>query len=450
MRADAFLRETPRLERALAAAEAHGHRVSLYLTGFESFSDAELARYVKGTTAAELVASVEQMRALARAHPQSFDHAEDRGHSLILWSPWTSLVDLDASLDAIRCHGLRQLFWDLGRNQLRLTHELPITHAAERDGALLEAWPEGRDGAARGKGYATERPWRFLDRETQLAHALAEWMRERLGRETELAQLRAASTFARGRGCDDPSMHVASRARALADLEDTLARWLSGPRAPGEPARGRFLRAEVLDVGASCGCGRASCAERDAFVELRRAGDRVARAIDARPEAIVLAGGDALTHPEIARLAASVREAGLPLGIALPSPHALTIACDAISLDVHDEADVDTHARRLDESATRAPAREVRLLLSAGLVREEGAPAALVGRVASSLRPDVLRVVAPVDAMGLDGLEDACRAIDAIARACGSASLAFEASPLAAGTTWRVRMVAPVRARLPR
>jgi hypothetical protein len=441
MRADALLREGARLERAIAAAQAHGHRISLYLTGFESFSDRELERYVKGTTAAELVASVERMRELAHAHAQSFGHAEDRGHSLILWSPWTSLADLDASLDTIRRHGLRQLFSDLGRNQLRLTHELPITLAAARDGALLDAWPRGRDGAARAKGYATERPWRFLDRETALAHGLAEGLRERLGRETELAQLRAASHFARGRGTDEPAAHVEARLAALATLEATLGRWLSGPRGATDPRRGRFLRAEVVDVGAPCRCARPWCAERDLFAEPRRADERLAHAIALGPEAIVLAGGDALAHPEIERLVARVGEAAIPLGLALPSPRAVPLASDALTLDVHDRDDVEAHAASLAAASTHA-AREVRVLLWDGLVSEPSALAALVRAISASLRPEVLRVVAPLDAIGLASLEHAARAVELLARASHEAELAFETSPLSAGSTWRARMVA--------
>ena len=445
MRADALLRETSRLERAIARAHLHGHRVSLYLTGFESFSDRELERYVKGTTAAELVASVERMRALARTHPASFEHAEDRGHSLILWSPWTSLDDLDASLETIRRRGLRELFADLGRNELRLTHELPITQAAARDGALLDAWPQGRGGAARGKGYATERPWRFLDGETALAHAIAQALRESLGRETELAQLCAASHFARGRGQDSSAFHVDACTAALARLTAALDRWLSGPRGETDPRRGRFLRALVVDPGTSCRCGRASCAERDAFVEPTRAMERLERALATGPGAIVLAGGDVAAHPDLDRLAARVREAGLPLGIALPAPSVPSVACDALCLDVTDEGDVVEHAERLGAAAPSSPApraaREVRVLLTSALVREGAAPRALVQRIAASLAPDVLRVVTPLDAVGLDALDDAVRALESIARACRESDLAFEASPLTAAVTWRERMV---------
>jgi hypothetical protein len=447
MRADALVRETARLERAIAAAENCGHRVSLYLTGFESFADAELERYAKGVTAAELVASVHRMRALARAHPGSFGCDDDRGHSLILWSPWTSLSDLEESLGTIRRHGLRQLFTDLGRNRLRLTHELPITQAAERDGALLEAWPEGHDGAARTKGYATERPWRFLDAETALAQAIAEGLRARLGRETELAQLRAAAAFARGRGAAPRRPLVEESIARLARFEAALARWLAGSRSAGEPRRGRFLRAEVVDLGMPCGCGRETCAERDAFVEPATAHGRLAQALAKRPEAIVLAGGDALTHPEIASLARAVCETSVPLGLCVPtappSGRPAPPACDALSLDVASELALEAGAEGIAAMRAVTTALEARLLLSGELVRARAA-AALVGAIAKRFAPDVLRVVAPLDAIGLDALDDATVALAEVAQACNDAGLAMEVSPLAAGPTWRVRMATRV------
>lgn len=438
MRADVIVRDRARLERTIERARAAGHTISLYLTGFESFSDRELERYVKGTTSAELVRAVDTMRALAREHCDAFRYGEDRGHSLILWSPWTSLEDLAQSTETIRAHGLRELFWDLGRNRLRLTHELPITHAAARDGALVDRWDEGDDGAARGKGYASERPWRFLDRETALAHRVASELRERLGRDTELAQLRAAIAFARGRGDDNASRLAREVCDGVGRLDRALARWLSGARAATDPARGAFVRAEVLDVGMACACGHPWCAERDSFVEPSWARTRLEALLETSPSALVIAGGDATRHPEIEALVARARTRGSKVGLALPSPASRVIACDALSMDVGAPEDVSRLASSLDAFVFEG-AREVRLLLNDALLDHD--LEALVGSIARSLAPDVLRVVVPIDAIALSRLDDACAAIDRLARAAKSRELALEASPLAAGPTWRARCV---------
>ncbi len=443
MRADVLVRERTRVERTIEAARACGHTISLYLTGFESFSDRELERYVKGTTAAELVRAVDTMRGLAREHGASFRYGEDRGHSLILWSPWTSLDDLAASLEVMRANGLRELFWDLGRNRLRLTHEVPITLAAARDGALSAAWDDGDDGAARGKGYATERPWRFLDRETALAHRVATTLRDRLGRDTELAQLRAAVAFARGRGDLDAVACVAELHAGLDTLDRTLGRWLSGPRGASDPPRGTFVRAEVLDVGVRCSCGRPWCAERDAYVEPAWASARLDAMLASSPAAIVFAGGDALAHPEIVDLADRVRSKGAVLGIALPSRPSRAIVCDAISVDVaclEEVAGAGDATRAFVASRGRDEiAIEARVLVNEALLDAD--PSALLQAIRDELAPDVVRVVVPLDAIPLARLDRVCATVDGIARAAKDVDVALEASPLAAGPTWRARCV---------
>ncbi|MCB9574412.1 MAG: hypothetical protein H6709_20210 [Kofleriaceae bacterium] len=197
-RSDTLVRERARLDAAIAAAEATGHVVECYLTGFEAFSAAELARYHKGVTVDDQLAAVATLRARTAAHPTAaFRHADARGHSLILWNPWTTPDDLADTVAIVRGHGLVDLFDELGRNRLRLYPDLPIFHAAARDGALVDAWQPGDHGAARGKGYHQERPWRFLDARTRLAWELAEALRARLGRATEPAQLAAIAAHAR-------------------------------------------------------------------------------------------------------------------------------------------------------------------------------------------------------------------------------------------------------------
>ncbi len=397
---------------------------------------------MKGVSARELVGAVHVMRELSVAHPAAMGYRGERGHSLILWSPWTSLEDLEASLGTIRSEGLRELFWDLGRNRLRLTHELPITRAAERDGALTTEWPAGEEGAARRKGYSPEQPWRFLDARTALAHRLAEALRERLGRETELAQLRASVALARSTA--DLEGAFTRTMEDLARLEEALARWLRGERASDAPPRSAFLRAAVVDLGMPCSCGRHDCAERDAWVSPERASVRLAEALAARPEAVLLAGGDAAAHPALAALLALARGRA-PTGLAMPAPRAVpALPVDALVLDARAVAGIAPlasgveHAR--DASGGR-PAIEVRILLSAELdARRAGE---LTSVIDQALAPDVLRVVVPLDGVGLDRLAEARRALSAIASEAGGRGLALEVSPLSAGPAWRERF--PVR-----
>lgn len=258
-RPDSFVRDRARVDEAIVAARETGHQVEVYLSGFEAFSDTELARYNKGCTREEQLAAIDVMRTLAREHPAQFDYKSARGHSLILWNPWTTPETLGETVDAFRRHGLRELFDELARNRLRLYPDLPIYFAAERDGALSDAWSDA-GGAGRRKGYSLERPWRFLDRRTTLAHELAGSLREVLGHETELAQLAAVVAETRAPSLDPA--RVREDTIALRDLLETLA----GARAHGAP-RGRTARGEAVLFGGACNNACGACAQRDRWVD---------------------------------------------------------------------------------------------------------------------------------------------------------------------------------------
>ncbi|MDB4928444.1 MAG: hypothetical protein JWM10_928, partial [Myxococcaceae bacterium] len=203
-RVDTFVRELPKVRAAVAAAAEAGHVVELYLSGFEAFSDDALARFNKGVTVAEQLAAVAAMRALAREHPGRFEYARARGHSMILWDPWARPEELAEGVAVMRRAGMGEMFHEVGRNRLRLYRDLPLFHAAARDGALRERWDEGDAGAGERKGYNPEHPWRFLDGRSRVAYELALWLREALGPATELAQLAAVADYARGLAPGDP------------------------------------------------------------------------------------------------------------------------------------------------------------------------------------------------------------------------------------------------------
>ena len=82
--------------------------------------------------------AIAAMRDLARQHPEAFSYNRARGHSLILWNPWTTPEDLAASAAVLREQGLAEMFHEPARNRLRLYEDLPIYYAARRDGALRD------------------------------------------------------------------------------------------------------------------------------------------------------------------------------------------------------------------------------------------------------------------------------------------------------------------------
>ena len=58
------------------------------------------------------------MRSLAAEYPNNFAYARAKGHSMILWSPWTSAADIRDNVDTVKRSGLLELFDEIGRNRL--------------------------------------------------------------------------------------------------------------------------------------------------------------------------------------------------------------------------------------------------------------------------------------------------------------------------------------------
>ncbi len=463
-RSDTFVRDRERVDAAIAAAEATGHTIELYLTGFEAFADVELARYNKGTTVDDQLAAVAAMRGLAAAHPSGFRYADARGHSLILWNPWTTPEDVEATIAAVRRHGLAELFDELGRNRLRLYPDLPIHHAAVRDGAVIEAWDDGDGGAGRRKGYHRERPWRFLDPRTRLAWQLAGALRARLGTATEAAQLRAIAQHARTwRGT---AAEVAAECANILDGLDALAAQLAWrERGPADPPRGRQHRAVVVRTIGACNNGCASCPNRERYQPDDPAAvlARIAAArASGRP--IVIAGREPTLRADLGALLAAARgDDGRDVGLVsngrrfayapfTEAAHRAGLTAASIKLFATTAAAADAiaavdgaHAQALDGCRAlhrRGIALELRAPVDAASVATLDDHAAL----ARALGADQLRLEVAIDAIGLAHLAHASDRIAALTARCAALGVPLEVSPLDAGTTlcdWLPSRVVP-------
>jgi hypothetical protein len=443
-RADTFVREAARVRRAVEAAEAAGQRVEVYLTGFEAFSDVELARYNKGVSVADQLAGVRAMRALARERPISFGYANARGHSLILWNPWTRPEDVTESVGHVRRAGLSELFHELGRNRLRLYRDLPLFYAAERDGALAEAWDDGDEGAARRKGYSVEHPWRFLDPRTRVAYALAGRLRERLGLETEVAQLHAAAAFA-SEFAAKAAGGVDEVLAGLDALRATLAR-LAGPRGPRDPAFGRGRPASSVLLANGCNNGCAGCPNRDRWLDDAALFDRLDAALrDPRP--VVFAGREPTLHPRLIEAVARCRR---PVGVvtngrrfsSIPYTAALRragLAAASVKLFGPDEATADAYSRDpggfAQALAGLANLRDAGVFAEARLVLHRGWFGAVdrAEGLLARLPFRQVRLELPLDAIGLESLRAATDAVERLSSLAARQGVALDVTPLETG-----------------
>lgn len=213
-RAEWFLRNAQRFDRALAIARRIGVRLAPFLVGIENFSQPELDRFNKGTTVA---ANIEFLDTLW-AWKERYGEALDLGHTafgFILFSPWTTLDDLAANYDAIRRTNFDRLRGSVLLARARLYPDTALYYLAERDGLLAEEFESDADDASRRYGYYPSRPWRHLHPEVAHFAALATRLAERNQSRDMVALFGALLEAFRATGDEWRRVTVESLAQAL-------------------------------------------------------------------------------------------------------------------------------------------------------------------------------------------------------------------------------------------
>lgn len=176
-RAEWFLRNAKRFDRALAVAARIGVRLAPFLVGIENFSQPELDRFNKGITAD---VNIEFLETLWRWQ-ETYGEALDLTHAafgFILFSPWTTMADLATNLAAIKRTGFDRLRGSILLSRARLYPDTALYYLAERDGLLVADFASERDNASRRYGYYPSHPWRHAHADVahfaRLATELAE------------------------------------------------------------------------------------------------------------------------------------------------------------------------------------------------------------------------------------------------------------------------------------
>jgi len=446
-RADWLVENRSALEKSIVIAGRTGTRLELFLMGFESFSNEDLERYNKGTTRDVLLAAVDLARELARAYPQNFGYTRERGHSLILFHPWTSPGSLLESGQTLRAHGLSDFFHDITRNRLRMYPRLPIYALAKADGLVADDW-EGAAASqtARSKGYSVDIAWRFANPRAAIAYEACRLLRRRLGGETEISQLVSVAQWAeRFDGGQVPSIDDVTGTLDLGvdALVKRFEEILSG--SCGQRA------AAVLFAG-PCNNACNGCENRDRFLPDDGAALRE-RVEGARAHGLplMLAGREPTLHPDFVSLVAQARGTdGRRVGVTTNGRRFAygRFAADAVRAGLTD-ASVKVFAAqptaadaiaRVDGAFSQAMAG-IDNLFRAGVRVEIRVP--LHGRALKTLsefaalagahRVATIRVEAALVSLGLESLEKADLALGALATACRAAGVHLAASPLPSG-----------------
>ncbi|HAN32404.1 MAG TPA: hypothetical protein DCQ06_12485 [Myxococcales bacterium] len=197
-RGDAILRYTETLRKAVDIARDTGFWFTLYLIGFESFSAPQLERFNKGVTPKQYGEALSALWDLHYEAPETFRLTAYGASSFILWDPWTTVDDLQDTVDFIQHHAVRRLSRGFAHTRLRLYPNLPLFHRARRDGLLLEGSGAVDRGAAH-TGYAAEAPWLTADGRVAVIEELCRRLLRNCKPEAQIGALRGALHWARSR-----------------------------------------------------------------------------------------------------------------------------------------------------------------------------------------------------------------------------------------------------------
>jgi hypothetical protein len=206
-RAEWFLRNARRFDRALEVARRIGVRIAPFLVGIENFSQPELDRFNKGVTVATNIEFLDTLWRWKERYGEALDlrHA---AFGFILFTPWTTMEDLEANLAAIRRTRLDRLRGSILLSRVRLYPDTALYYLAERDGLLADDFDCEAENASRRYGYYPSRPWRFANAGVARFAALATEVAERNGGRDMVNLFQALLDEFRDRGDGWPAIGV--------------------------------------------------------------------------------------------------------------------------------------------------------------------------------------------------------------------------------------------------
>lgn len=247
-RIDEFLRRAKDITELLPRLQAKGHSINLYNMGVENFSAVENERFNKGITLKQVEKASAILKKLEKAHPENFSFIEFGGLAFILFTPWTSLSDLEINLEAALKMGIAEQSYFL-RSRLQLLPQRPITLLAEQENLLIENFEDMEfDSGCITSWDEEERPWRFRHPEVALAHRIISRLNMQEGDGEESSP--EFQQISEWRASLPPEMHLYNTARALCEVLRENPSIKSLPRAleltaahlPEMAAEGRTLK----------------------------------------------------------------------------------------------------------------------------------------------------------------------------------------------------------------
>ncbi len=162
-RIDELLDREDTIHALLPRFADRGHRLGIQRIGVENFSEVENARFNKGVTPDQIDRAFRAVRRLEETWPEHFLFRQLGGFGFILFTPWTTLDDLEVNLRKAREHEIDAWGFFL-QSRLQLLPGRAITALAEHEGLTVDAAQDHAffSGCIQ-FGDVHERPWRFRD-----------------------------------------------------------------------------------------------------------------------------------------------------------------------------------------------------------------------------------------------------------------------------------------------
>lgn len=167
-RVDDIVRYKEKISEALSLFSGTDNQIFLCLIGIENFCDDELLRFNKGITAHQIMEMLLTLHELRQQFPDHLDYHTYGGLSTILYTPWTTLDNVEFNLRLVELFGLHSLCGKLLTSRLRLYQELPLYQLALKDGLIIDQYDDVLFNTAFANFYPAEVPWKFCDERVEL------------------------------------------------------------------------------------------------------------------------------------------------------------------------------------------------------------------------------------------------------------------------------------------
>ncbi len=163
-RVDDVIENITTLESIVDDLRAKKLRIVFHSVGFENLSPHLLALFNKDISPEQISTSILLLDGISLKHPDVFGFRESSNHGFILFTPWTTLEDLEINIEGIIKHRLYELVSDIFTSRLRLYPGTPLYSLADLhcciEPILTQALPDTINIRV------NDIPWVFLDQRT--------------------------------------------------------------------------------------------------------------------------------------------------------------------------------------------------------------------------------------------------------------------------------------------